>query len=159
MCLPDRFAVRGEPHWTTFGPTTMARYKLDLQPDPEVVVVGISSHVKDHRLCWSINRSLGLLLTRRRTAVCEVVAGRTISYKAYDHVVKGNTARFTLVNNHCADGCLLKEQRQTDYFLVVDQELAQQRPDLLDRLRATDHILTAFVVPYEHLKEGYKLLQ
>jgi hypothetical protein len=137
----------------------MARYKLDLQPDPEVVVVGISSHVRDHRLCWSINRNLGLLLTRRRTPLSEVVAGRTLSYTAYDPVVEGSAARFTLVNNHCADGCLLKEQRQTDYFLVVDRELAQQQPDLLDRLRATDHVLTAFLVPYEQLKEGYKLLQ
>ncbi|MEZ4757612.1 MAG: IPExxxVDY family protein [Flavobacteriales bacterium] len=136
----------------------MVKYKLDLQPDPEVVVVGISSHVKDHRLCWSINRSLGLALTRRRVPLSEDQGGRTLTYMAYDHVDQDGAARYTLVNNHGADGCLLKEQRQTDYFLVVDRELAQQHPDLLDRLRATDHILTAFLLPYEGLKEGYKLL-
>ncbi len=149
---------RSDAPWTTFGPLLMAKYKLDLQPDPEVVVVGISSHVKDHRLCWAINRSLDLALTRRRTPLTEEVAGRTLTYMVYDHEAEDNTGRYTLVNNHSADGCLLKEQRQTDYFLVVDRELAQQHPDLLDRLRATDHILTAFLLPYDHLKEGYKLL-
>ncbi len=136
----------------------MAKFKLDLQPDPEVAVYGISSHVKDHRLCWSINRALGLELSRRRTALSDEVMGRTVRFMAYDHVDEASNARFTLVNNHSGDGFLLKEQRQTDYFLVVDNELAEQHPQLLDRLRATDFVLTAFPLPYLQLKEGYKLL-
>ncbi len=136
----------------------MAKFKLDLQPDPEVAVYGISSHVKDHRLCWSINRTLGLELSRRRTALSDEVMGRTVRFMAYDHVDEDSNARFTLVNNHSGDGFLLKEQRQTDYFLVVDNELAEQHPQLLDRLRATDFVLTAFPLPYLQLKEGYKLL-
>ena len=136
----------------------MAKFKLDLQPDPEVVVYGISSHVKDHRLCWSINRTIGLELTRRRIALSEDVLGRTMRFTAYDHIDEASNARFTLVNNHSGDGFLLKEQRQTDYFLVVDNELAEQHPDLLDRLRATDFVLTAFPLPYRQLREGYKLL-
>jgi hypothetical protein len=31
-------------------------FKLDMEPDPEVMLIGISSHVNDYRLCWSLNR-------------------------------------------------------------------------------------------------------
>lgn len=136
----------------------MAKLKLDLEPDPAVTVIGISSHVHDYRLCWSINRSVGLSLTRRRTDIAEENNGITARYSAYDHVDEASQARLTLVNNHSGDGILLKEQRQADFFLVVDNELAENTPDLLDRLRRADFVLTAFPLPFEQLRAGHKLL-
>lgn len=136
----------------------MAKFKLDLPPDPEVVVFGISSHVKDHRLCWSINRAMGLEMARRRTDITEDNQGRTARFSAYDHVEGSGPARYTLLNNHSGEGFLLKEHRQTDFFLVVDNELAEQYPDLMDRLRSADFVLTAFPLAYDQLREGYKLL-
>jgi hypothetical protein len=41
------------------------RIRLDVEPDPEVHVIGISSHVNDYRLCWSLNLCLGIALARR----------------------------------------------------------------------------------------------
>ena len=40
----------------------MVKLKLDLDPDPEVFLIAISSHVNDYRLCWSLNRKLGISL-------------------------------------------------------------------------------------------------
>ena len=139
-------------------PTIMAKLKLDLEPDPAVTVIGISSHVNDYRLCWSINRSVGLELTRRRTDISEETNGILARYSAYDHVDESTQARFTLVNNHCGDGILLKEHRQADYFLVVDNELVENTPDLLDRVRNADFVLTAFPLAFEQLRAGHKLL-
>lgn len=134
----------------------MAKFKLDLLPDPEVVVIGISSHVKDHRLCWSINRAMGLEMARRRTDITEDNQGRTARFAAYDHIQ--GPSRYTLLNNHSGEGFLIREHRQADFFLVVDNELAEQHPDLVDRVRAADFVLTAFALPYAQLREGYKLL-
>ena len=55
--------------------TRMARLKLELEPDPEVVVIGISCHEQDYRLCWALNRHLGLTLTRRRTGLHDAEDG------------------------------------------------------------------------------------
>lgn len=136
----------------------MAKLKLDLDPVPDITVIGISSHVNDYRLCWSINRSVGLELTRRRTDITDESNGILASYSAYDHVDDHTQARFTLVNNHSGDGILLKEQRQADFFLVVDNELAEDRPDLLDRVRSAEFVLTAFSLSYDQLRAGHKLL-
>lgn len=136
----------------------MAKLKLDLEPDPDITVIGISSHVHDYRLCWSINRSVGLELTRRRTDISDETNGILARYSVYDHVDELSQARFTLVHNHCGDGILLKEQRQADFFLVVDNELAEDRPDLMDRIRAAEFVLTAFPLSYDQLRSGHKLL-
>jgi len=136
----------------------MAKLKLDLEPDPAVTVFGISSHVNDYRLCWSINRSLGLSLARRPTDIAEEANGIVARYSAYDQVDETTHARYTLVNNHSGDGILLKEYRHADYFLVMDNELAESTPDLLERLRTTDFVLTAFPLAFEQLRAGHKLL-
>ena len=101
---------------------------------------------------------MGLALTRRRTDIAEETNGILARYSAYDHVDETTQARYTLVNNHSGDGILLKEHRQADYFLVVDNELAEGTPDLLDRVRSADFVLTAFPLPYEQLRAGHKLL-
>lgn len=136
----------------------MAKLKLELESVPDITVIGISSHVNDYRLCWSINRSIGLELTRRRNDITDETNGILASYSAYDHVDEPTQARYTLVNNHSGDGILLKEQRQADFFLVVDNELAEDRPDLLDRLRSAEFVLTAFPLSYDQLRAGHKLL-
>lgn len=136
----------------------MAKLKLDMEPDPDVTIIGISSHVNDYRLCWSINRSTGLELTRRRTDIVDQAHGVTATFSVYDHVDESTQARCTLVNNHSGDGILLKDQRQADYFLVVDNEFAQHAPGLLDRVRTAEFVLTAFQLPYEQLRAGHKLL-
>lgn len=136
----------------------MAKLKLDMEPDPDVTVIGISSHVNDYRLCWSINRSTGLELTRRRSDITDLAHGVMASFSVYDHVDERTQARCTLVNNHSGDGILLKEQRQADYFLVVDNEFAERAPDLFDRVRTAEFVLTAFQLPYEQLRAGHKLL-
>jgi len=136
----------------------MAKLKLDLEPVPDITVIGISSHVHDYRLCWSINRSVGLELTRRRTDITDDANGIRASYSAYDHVDETTQGRYTLVHNHSGDGILLKEHRQADFFLVVDNELAEDRPDLLDRVRSAEFVLTAFPLPFDQLRAGHKLL-
>ncbi|HNR55139.1 MAG TPA: IPExxxVDY family protein [Flavobacteriales bacterium] len=136
----------------------MAKLKLSLEPVPDVTIIGISSHVNDYRLCWSINRSVGLELTRRRSDIADDANGIRALFSAYDHVDERSQARYTLVNNHSGDGILLKEQRQADYFLVVDNELVEQHPDLLERLRRAEFVLTAYPLSFEQLKAGHKLL-
>ncbi|MDX9749639.1 MAG: IPExxxVDY family protein [Flavobacteriales bacterium] len=138
----------------------MAKFKLDPDPDPEVTVIGISSHVPEHRLCWSLNKATGLRLTRRRTDIADEADGHTAHFATFDQADPDDDApgSFTLIHNHSSHGVLLPEQKGADYFLVVDKERAAGRPDLLERVRAADFVLAAFVVDLRQLRAGHKLL-
>ncbi len=137
----------------------MAKVKLDLDPDPEVTIIGISSHVNDYRLCWALNRSMGLSLTRRRQDITDTTGGHLARFATFDHGDPEGGERLTLVHNHCGDGILLREQRQADFFLVVDNAVAETRPDLLERLRRTEFVLAVFPLSFGQLRAGHKLLR
>jgi hypothetical protein len=136
----------------------MAKIKLDLEPDPEVTVIGISSHVNDYRLCWSLNRSMGLALRRCQADILDGGPGRSTGYAVFEHAGHDPEGRYLLVSNHGTDGILIKEQRQADFFLVVDNALAERETDLLQRIRAAEFVLTAFDLPFAELRMGHKLL-
>ena len=136
----------------------MARLKLDLEPDPEVSVIGISSHVRDHRLCWSINRALDMELTRRRSGIEELQNGRAAEFTAFDQIDEETQANCTLVNNHSTEGVLLRDLRQADFFLVVDRDWKEPVDELLGKLRSADFVLAAFPLSFTQMKEGHKLL-
>lgn len=136
----------------------MAKFKLDLDPDPEVTVIGISSHVKGYRLCWSLNQALDLHLRRSGKDIEDVVDGHVSAHAVFTHEEAESEGRYLLIDNHGSDGILLKEHRQADFFLVVDDELAERRKDLLTRVRGAEFVLTAFGLPFSHMRAGHKLL-
>ncbi|MEO8590324.1 MAG: IPExxxVDY family protein [Flavobacteriales bacterium] len=136
----------------------MAKKKLMLVATPDVTVIGISSHVEDYRLCWAMNRSMDLTLTRRREDITMEEEGRTVHFSAFDQIDEQNIVRWSLVSNHCGKNLLLKEQKQADYFLVLDTEVADERPTLLDQLREVEFVLTTFPVDLRKMRAGHKLL-
>ena len=136
----------------------MAKLKLDLPPDPEVSVIGISSHVNDYRLCWSINKALGIALSKRRQAIEQMDNDHPGNFAAFDHLDEEVQACCTLVNNHGSDGILLRELRQADYFLVLDKDWRTSPAEVLRQLRTAEFVLAAFPLEFDQLKEGHKLL-
>lgn len=139
-------------------PYALAKFKLDIAPEPELTLIGISSHVNDYRLCWALNRHLGITLQRRRNDIEEEgPEARMGHYAVFDHLDEEEQVHWTLVQNHCGDGVLLKEQHRADFFLMVDEPGVGG--DLLDRVRTTEFVLTAFPLDMRDLKGGYKLLQ
>ena len=135
------------------------RSRLDVEPDPEVHVIGISSHVNDYRLCWSLNLSLGIALTRRDRDILDSSAEGTSRHAAFDHDDPETQVRYTLVNNRGGAGPLIKDQRSADYFLVVDEQAPEAPEELLERVRAAEFVLAAYPVPFDQLRAGHKLLQ
>ncbi|MFT3884486.1 MAG: IPExxxVDY family protein [Flavobacteriales bacterium] len=137
----------------------MAKHKLEPVDVPDVQLIGISSHVNDYRLCWALNRQLGLALARRGRDIEERGPEGLARFAAFDHLDEAAQPAYTLVNNHSGDGVLLREQRQADYFLVVDPAAHVTDADLLDQVRATEFVLTAFSLEMRRLREAHKLLQ
>jgi len=136
----------------------MAKYKLEEKSAPPLEVFAISCHVPDYRLCWSLNRGLGLELTRRREAIVEQVRGKELHYTVFQQADADSVARWSLVSNMCGKRRLLSSQKQADYFLLVDPEADEPQTALTERLRQCEFVLTAFPVDLDTIKSGHKLL-
>lgn len=130
-----------------------------MEPDPEVTLIGISCHVNDYRLCWALNRALGINLTRREKDITDQGPEALASYSAFDHVDDESQAHYTLVNNHSGDGVLLKEHKQADFFLVVDESAPISPDEIIDHVRKTEFVLMAYPLDARKERGAHKLLQ
>lgn len=136
----------------------MPKYRLEENVLPKVKVFGISCHVPDYRLCWSLNRALKLDLSRRRKDIIEEVKGKALHYSVFEKPDEDGVARWSLICNTCGRRKLLSDQKAADFFLVVDHETALREPGILERLRDSEFVLTAFPLQMDELKMGHKLL-
>lgn len=136
----------------------MARLRLDPPREPEVAVIGISSHVNDYRLCWALNKAMGLELSRREQDIVDGTPNGPAHFAVFDHTDTETEMRYALVSNNSGHGRLLKGQKQANYFLVVAASEDEHPPDLLEQVLAIEFVLTAFELPYKELRAGHKLL-
>lgn len=130
-----------------------------MDPDPEVMLIGISCHENDYRLCWALNRELGINLARRAEDLMDPGPEKMASYSVFDHTDVVNEARWTLVHNHSTDGILLKDHKQADFFLVVEENAPITTRELIERVRRTEFVLTAFVLDARTERGVHKLLK
>ena len=100
-----------------------------------------------------------LELTRRRDDIIDMVGGHEAHFGVFDHVVHPDRGGYTLINNHGEQGVLIADQKNADYFLVVDNDVAEDVPDLMDRIRASEFVLAAFNLPFDQLRNGHRLLR
>jgi hypothetical protein len=137
----------------------MAKHKL---PEPEAAlnaaIIGISCHVPDYRLCWSINRALGIDMARRKADIVEEVQGKRLHYPVFEQCDDQGEPAWALVCNTCGKRRLIPGQRLADHFLLVNDELAATQQDLLGRVRSAEFVLTAFAIDPADLRMGHKLL-
>lgn len=137
----------------------MAKFKLDSDLEPDVFLIAISSHVNDYRLCWSLNNSLGLELCRRSTDIEGQGPEQMAYFSAFDHTEEETMASIRLISNHAPEGVLVADQRQADFFLVVDDESSLRADETLERVRNAEFVLTAFTLDIINIKGAYKLLE
>lgn len=137
----------------------MARYKLDFSPEPEVHLIAISSHVKDYRLCWSLNKGLGLRMARRATDIYGDGPEGRVGFPVFDQFGETDEATWSLVGNHAPEGVLVPEQRQADYFLVMGMESPLPLEAVLDAVRGAQFVLAAYSLLPNTLKSAHKIFQ
>jgi hypothetical protein len=132
------------------------KHKLDLRPEPDALVIGISSHVNDYRLCWALNRSMGIALARRATDVVGGDSGH-VRFAAYDHLDDETGTVMTLLVNRSGGVPLIREQKDTDFFFVLDENGPLPVDEALVRIRNTEFVLAAYRVDLKRLRSGLEL--
>ncbi|MBK7944637.1 MAG: IPExxxVDY family protein [Flavobacteriales bacterium] len=137
----------------------MPRHRLALTEfDTQATVIGISCHVPDYRLCWSLNRALGTDLARRREDIVELVRGKELHYPVFLQSDAQGMSTWWLIANTCGKRRLISDQKEADFFLLIDAETAEHERDLTDRVRAAEFVLAAFPLAHADLRNGHKLL-
>ncbi len=95
------------------------KYILYLEYKHAFKAIGIFSALKDYRLCWMLNKQLGIDL-KRMPDFCMPPdsTGKAACYPVYQHEKVNLFLNILLVANKCEDGLLFKTPKNLDYILL-----------------------------------------
>ncbi len=136
----------------------MAKLTLEVEEDYDFDLVGICSHVKDYRLSWEINKALGFDLMKDNNYEINV-KGASQSYSFFSFIDEENLIEFYLVNNRCANGVLLPEEKRSDYFLMTKGVLrGGQKAQIIKQIDNIKNVLKTHEIEVNQLKSKSNLL-
>lgn len=161
----------------------MGKHTLEIQYDYDFVLIGISSHEKDYRMCWALNNKLGLELVKVNSLEIKGKKQETPSFFSlftYDHpdgfveytvvanlsesktgVTQENTLFGGKAKSHSysENEFLIPEHKQMNYFFVIKGDLDETEiQGMVKQIREIDMVLTAIPIDASQLKSKHNLI-
>ena len=91
----------------------MSKILLSIEEDYDFILIGISCHTKDYRLCRELNNTLFVDLIR--TEDIEINRKNEIaSYSFYEFIDEDNHLEYYLISNLGSSGYLIPEQKKVE---------------------------------------------
>ncbi|MGB0881744.1 MAG: IPExxxVDY family protein [Vicingaceae bacterium] len=136
----------------------MSKILLTLDEDYDFTLIGISCHSKDYRLCWEINKALGIDLTRTQDLEIRK-KGEVNSHSFYEFIDDDNYLEYYLISNRGSNGFLIPEQKSVDFFIMAKGNISDNHTrDTISKINALSLVLTSFSINPDTLKSKQNLL-
>lgn len=138
----------------------MAKFVLDNEAYYDFKLVGISSHVQDYRICWTVNKALSLDLVKmdEEIIIRPSKADGPVSFSVYYCFDEETEVEFELISNRHEDGFLIPEMRTADYFLKISEWYSDPISEIIQKLRKENLVNMAFEVDLETLRSKQNLV-
>ena len=136
----------------------MSKVLLNIEEDYDFILIGISCHTKDYRLCGAINKTLYIDLIR--TGDLEISKKGEVSiYSFYEFLDNDNYLEYYLVSNLASNGYLIAEQKKVDFFLLVKGSTSiDLAKHIICKINSLSLVLTSFNIDPNQLKSKQNLL-
>jgi hypothetical protein len=162
----------------------LGKHTLEIEYDYNFLLIGISSHEKDYRICWALNNKLGINLTKQDSLEIKDKKQSTPSHFSFFRFEDEDAfAEYSVIANFSEskvlaaaantlfgaderdpgskgeNELLIPEQRQMNYFFVVRAELQpEQEEEMLKQIKQIDIVLTAIRIDANSLKSKQNLI-
>lgn len=136
------------------------KYLLEDDFEYDFKLVGISCHERDYRVCWGVNQSLSLPLSREESEI-EVFhkknnrKSRHTIFSTYNY---DSEEEVHLIANRSKAGYLIPEQKHADYLLMVKGDGILNFNQIVPDLKKISFVLTAFNIEVSQLKSKENLI-
>ena len=136
------------------------KYILEEEYDYDFKLIGISCHEKDYRICWGLNKKLGLSLSKDQEDLeIKVKNSKWFSrHSLYHYIDFDNENEFHLLNNRSSVGYLIPERNHADFLLIIKENEPLNIEHIITNIRSIPFVLTAFAINVMELKSKENLL-
>lgn len=161
----------------------MGKHTLKIEYDYDFVLIGISSHEKDYRICWALNKTLGFDLTKSESLEIKSKKQNTPSFfslfkyenteEFMEYFVISNRSENKLFGtdentlfskgargSHATEnGILIPEHKQMNCFFVIRGEVEENGiEEIIQKIKEIDIVLTALSIDVKTLKSKTNLI-
>jgi hypothetical protein len=136
----------------------MTRHQLSVSFDFDFVLIGIVSNIRDYRLCYAINKALGLDLQKQDNL--ELLINKRTESSHYSVYLYENedSEIFRLISNRGTKGFLIPEQKQIDYLFMVHSGLDFSISECIKQLKTILFVQGAYQLDVHKLKSKEHLV-
>jgi hypothetical protein len=138
----------------------VAKTVLNIEYDFDFCLIGISSHLRDYRISWALNKELNINFKKEKDY--EIALKKQEDAQFFSHYAfncEETQRSYHLFANKCPTGFLLPEVKHADYLLMLDGNFNEQNiEDLCKLIRQIDQINTVFEIDVETLKSKKNLI-
>jgi hypothetical protein len=132
----------------------MSKVRLQFEHDYDFCLVGIVCHEKDYRLCWMLNNTFNIKLTKVDDHATEHSAHSMFSFN-HEDVFRD----YHLIANRGSQGMLIEEHRQIDYFFIVKGPLEEdEKKELVEHIKKSEIVSGAYSIDAQTLKSKHNLV-
>ena len=161
----------------------MGKHTLKIEYDYDFLLIGISSHDKDYRLCWALNKMFEIDLTKTESLEIKSKKQSTPSFFSLfkyenedefkEYFVIANLSENKLFSSKdntlfgkgvketqsTENGILIPEHKQMNYFFVLRGEVEDAEADeIIKKIKELDQVLTAVRIDVSELKSKTNLV-
>jgi len=162
----------------------LAKHTLIVEPDYDFVLIGISSHAKDYRICWALNNRLNIEF--KKTDPLEIKGSKKQSTPSFfssfifddtenflEYFVLANLSegKTPLTNKNSLfeesvggdqsseNEYLVPEYKHLNFFFIVKGDIDTNRVgELVAEIKQLEMVLTAIAIDVTTLKSKHNLI-
>ncbi len=136
----------------------MAKFTLDIVEDYPYEVFGLNTTAPDYRLCWSMNRVLGIDLRKDEGLTVVSKKKEKLLHNCFSYQDEELQLGYYLIENKRGASLFLPEVAQADFILALDRVQAINDRELIEKIKEIRSVLIVFKVDVNQLKQKQNLL-
>lgn len=131
------------------------KVEFDFAQEMEFLLYGISSHLDDYSISWSINQMLNLKLSKTNNVVIENPRNKIqTEFACFSYEDEEDYKDYVLLQNKSGINKILRELNEVDYFFKVSGFLPSEIDEyLLSRLKKINGINLAYRINHKLLSK------
>ena len=122
---------------------------------------GICCHERDYRLCWAVNSTLKLNLSKSKNDIELILNSNSrpnAKFPVFSFTNSVSSDEYYLIKNKCHSTWLIPEKSHFDFLLLIKSDEKKSYNFFLNKLNTIPFILKANYVIVEELKSKENLI-
>lgn len=136
----------------------MSKFSLELIEEYPYEVYGITASTQDYRLCWHLNKELGLKFTRQSAIRVINKRKESANHEFFVYEDQETLTQYRLIQNKRTGSTFLPEISEADYLLVIDESPVVDYDFLVKQIKSIRPVLMVFPINLDALKNKQNLL-